>query len=172
MGFEHKREWHHHLRSALWADCIMPKNILKNSPYKLVYGKDALFPVSLDILALQLLKSIEVAKNEPMEVRLAELMELEEAREVAFKSLQNHQQTIKRWFDNKKSSDSELRPGDLVLKYNERVARLGQHAKFDGLWEGPFRIMNCKGFNAFDFENMQGESLEISVNGFHLKPFY
>ncbi|XP_059067909.1 uncharacterized protein LOC131858630 [Cryptomeria japonica] len=170
MGSEHKREWHHHLRSALWVDWITPKKILKNSPYKLVYDKDALFPVSLEIPSLQLLKSIEVAKNEPMEVRLAELMELEEAREAVFESLQNRQQIIKRWFDNKKSSDPELKLSDLVLKYKERAAKPGQRTKFDGLWEGPFRITNCKGFNAFDLENMQGESLEISVNGFHLKP--
>ncbi|XP_059076561.1 uncharacterized protein LOC131875875 [Cryptomeria japonica] len=154
MSSEHKREWHHHLRSALWADWITRKQILKNSPYKLVYCKDALFPVSLEILTLQLLKSIEVTENDPMEVRLAELMELEEAREVAFLSLQNHQQTVKRWFDNKKSSDPRLKQGDLVLKYNERATKLGQHAKFDGLWERPFHITNCKGFNAFDLENM------------------
>lgn len=101
----------------------MPKKILKNSPYKLVYGKDTLFPVSLEILAFHLLKSIEVTKKEPMEVRLAELMELEEAREALFESLQSYQQIIKRWFDNKKSCDLELKLGDLVLKYNERVAR-------------------------------------------------
>ncbi|XP_057835773.1 uncharacterized protein LOC131046125 [Cryptomeria japonica] len=91
MGSKHKREWHHLLRNALWVDHIMPKKILKNTAYKLVYDKDALFPVSLEIPALQLLKSIEVAKNEPMEVRLVELMELEEERWMTSESLQNHQ---------------------------------------------------------------------------------
>ncbi|XP_057852574.2 uncharacterized protein LOC131062851 [Cryptomeria japonica] len=172
MGSEHKREWHHHLRSALWADWITPKQILKNSPYKLVYDKDTLFLVSLEIPALHLLKSIEVAENGPMEVRLAEIMELEEEREVKFSSLQNRQQIVKKWFDNKKSSDPGFKQGDLVLKYNERAAKLDQHAKFDGLWEGPFHIINFKGFNAFDLEDMQGDSLRISINEIHLKPFH
>ncbi|XP_057845819.1 uncharacterized protein LOC131055379 [Cryptomeria japonica] len=172
MGSEHKREWHHHLKSTLWADRIMPKKDLKNSLYKLVYGKDALFPISMEIPILQLLKSIEVAENEPMEVRLAKLMKLQEAREEAFSSLQNRQQIVKRWFDNKKSSDPGLKLGDLILKYNERAAKPGRHANFDGLWEGPFRITNYKGLNAFDLKNMQGESIRILVNRFHLKPFH
>ncbi|XP_059067528.1 uncharacterized protein LOC131858335 [Cryptomeria japonica] len=89
IGSKYKKEWHHHLRSALWADRITPKQILKNSPYKMVYGKDALFPTSLEIPALQLLKSMEVAENSPMVIRLAEIMELEEARETAFVALQD-----------------------------------------------------------------------------------
>lgn len=89
IGSEYKREWHHPLRSALWADQIMPMQVLKKSPYNLVYGKDAWFPISLEVPTLQLLKSIEVVENGPMVVRLAEIMELEEARETAFASLQN-----------------------------------------------------------------------------------
>lgn len=150
----------------------MPKKVLKYSPYKLVYGKEAWFPISLEVPALQLLKCIEVAENGPMVVRLAEIMELKEDRETAFASLQNRQQTIKRWFNNKKSSNPVFRPGDLVLKYNERAAKPGQHAKFNGLWEGPFCIMNCKGFNSFNLEATNGDSLWILVNGFHLKPFH
>lgn len=138
----------------------------------MVYGKDALFLISLEVPTLQLLKFIEVVENNPMAVRLVEIMELEEARETAFTSLQDRQQTIKRWFDNKTSSNQVFILRDLMLKYNERAAKPGQHAKFDGLWEGPFHIMNYKGFNSFDLEDMNGDSLQILVNGFHLKPFY
>lgn len=107
-----------------------------------------------------------------MDVRLAEIIELEEAREAAFTSLQTRQQTVKKWFDNKKSSPPQFLQGDLVLKFNERVAKPGQHAKFDGLWEGPFRIASCKIHNTFNLEDMQGDLLTIPVNGFHLKPFH
>lgn len=137
-----------------------------------MYGKDALFPISLEIPSLQLLKSIKVAKNDPMDVRLAEIMELEEVREAAFRNLQIRQQTVKRWFNSKKSSDAGFKQGDLVLKYNERAAKLGQHAKFDGLWEGPFRVVSCKGFNSSNLKDMHGDSLWIPANGFHLKPFH
>lgn len=169
---EYKREWHHHLRSALWTDRITPKKILKSSPYKLVYGKDAFFPLSLEIPMLQLLKSMDIAKNGPMAIRLAEIMELEEAREATFIALQDRQEVVKRWFDSKNSFDVIFALRDLVLKYNERTAKPGQHTKFDCLWEGPFRIIRCKGFNTFELEDMNGDSLSIPVNGYHLKPYY
>lgn len=108
----------------------------------------------MEIPTLQLLKSIEVEENELMEVRLAKLTELQKAREEAFESLKNHQQIIKRWFDGKKSSDLGFKERDLILNYNERSTRPGQHVKFGGLWEGPFHITNCKEFNAFDLEDM------------------
>lgn len=117
------------------------QEVPKELPYKLGYGKDTLFFVSSEILALQLLKSIEVVENGRIDARLVEIMELEEVREASFACLQNRHQTIKRWFDSKKSSDPEFKQGDLVLKYNERVTKPGQHAKFDGLWEGPFHIL-------------------------------
>lgn len=59
-----------------------------------------------------------------------------------------------------------------MLKYNERVAKPGQEAKFDYLWEGPFRILNYKGVNTFKLKDMNGDPLWILVNGFHLKPFH
>ncbi|XP_059076631.1 uncharacterized protein LOC131875920 [Cryptomeria japonica] len=107
-----------------------------------------------------------------MVVRLAEIMELEEAREAAFTALQDRQEVVKRWFNSKKSSDVIFSPEDLVLKYNERMAKPGQHAKFDCLWESPFCIRGCKGFNAFELEDMNGDPFSISVNGFHPKPYY
>lgn len=88
-------------------------------------------------------ESLELEDSEPMEVRLVELLELKETREKVFNSLHNRQQIIKRWF-NKKSSDLGFKCEDLVLKYNEQAAKLGQHMKFDNLWEGPFCIIECK----------------------------
>lgn len=70
IGAKHKREWHCHLRSVLLVERVTTKQVLKNSPYKLVYGKEAHFPISSEIPTLQLLKSLELEGNEPMEVRL------------------------------------------------------------------------------------------------------
>lgn len=42
-----------------------------------------------------------------------------------------------------------------MLKYDKRDAKSGQHGKFDSLQEGPFKIIRCKGHNAFELENMK-----------------
>ncbi|XP_059068503.1 uncharacterized protein LOC131859008 [Cryptomeria japonica] len=146
-GAEHKRKWHKHLQNTLWVDHITSKQILKISPYELVYGKEAQFLIYIKILALQLLKSLELEENDPMEVRLAELQELQEKNEKAFNSLNNRQRIVEKWFD-KKSSNSGFKCGDLVVKYNEWGAKPGQHARFDSSWEGSFRIYDYKEFNA------------------------
>lgn len=90
----------------------------------------------MEIPALQLLKSLEREQNGPMEVWLVELLEVQEKRENSLIAMTNHQQVIKRWFD-KRASNQGLKCGALVLKYNEKAVKLGQHGKFDSLWEGP-----------------------------------
>ena len=61
----------------------MPKRSTGNSPYKLVYGKEAVLPISLELPALEIMKHLELSEFEPMEARYVELMELEEIREHA-----------------------------------------------------------------------------------------
>ncbi|KAH9296361.1 hypothetical protein KI387_039949, partial [Taxus chinensis] len=75
---ENQRSWHTKLKSALWADRITPKRSTGNSPFKLVYGREAILPMSLELPTLELMKQLELLEFEHMEVRYAELMELQE----------------------------------------------------------------------------------------------
>ncbi|KAH9303485.1 hypothetical protein KI387_043847, partial [Taxus chinensis] len=88
---ENQRTWHTKLKSALWASRIMPKRSTGNSPYTLVYGKEAVLPISLELSALDLMKQLELSKFEPMEARYAELMELEEIREHVVQTIEKDQ---------------------------------------------------------------------------------
>ena len=47
----HHRNWHNALSNALWADRVTPKAAIGNSPFFLVYGKEAIF-ASSSILTL------------------------------------------------------------------------------------------------------------------------
>ncbi|KAH9303500.1 hypothetical protein KI387_043862 [Taxus chinensis] len=75
---ENQRAWHTKLKSALWADRITPKRSTGNSPFNLFYGREAILPMSLELPTLELMKKLELLEFEPMEVRYAELMELQE----------------------------------------------------------------------------------------------
>jgi len=75
---------------------------------------------------------------------------------------------VKQWFE-KRSSELDFKVGDLVLKWEERAAKLGHHSKFDSLWSGPYKIMVCKQNSDFDLINEAGELLEIPINGIYLK---
>ncbi|KAH9308610.1 hypothetical protein KI387_036521, partial [Taxus chinensis] len=72
-----------------------------NSPYKMVYGKEVVLPISLELPALEFMKQLELVEFEPMEARYAELMELEEIREHIVQIIEKDQALVKRWFDKK-----------------------------------------------------------------------
>ena len=51
--------WHTQLYNDLWADRITPKVAIGNSPYCLVYGKEAIVQSNLTIPSLQLAQYIQ-----------------------------------------------------------------------------------------------------------------
>ncbi|GLJ07069.1 hypothetical protein SUGI_0057070 [Cryptomeria japonica] len=107
-------------------------------------------------------------QEEPMQVRLAKLMELEEVRKQELLTIENHQARMKRTFDRKVSL-RVFNEGDLVLKWGELKIKPGKHTKFDAIWDGPYIITEKKKHNAFQLSKLNGETLPIPVNGIHLK---
>lgn len=58
------------------------------------------------------------------------------------------------------------------MRWDIRREDKGKHGMFDPLWFGPFKIAEEKGNNTFLFENLEGESLELPVNGQCLKFYF
>lgn len=57
------------MKYALWADGITPKRSIGNSPYVLVYGKEARLPISIELLALDIMNRLGIFEDEdPMAV--------------------------------------------------------------------------------------------------------
>lgn len=149
----------------------MPKRSIGNSPFVLVYGREARLPISLEFPSLEVAHQLELVEDNAMSVRMAELMELEEKRSRAIKTLEVHQQKVKKSFD-RKSRFRIFREGDLVLKWDSDREKPGRHSKFDPLWSGPYLISSCKQSNAFQLSRPNGEILPIPVNGIYLKPYF
>jgi len=76
-----------------------------------------------------------------MQVRLVELLKVQEKRDTTHESLLKHQKIIKDYFD-KKTSNPYFKVGSVVLKWDERAAKLGRHSKFESLWTGPIRFVH------------------------------
>ena len=77
---ENKKGWDSKLKFALWADRVTTKKSISTSPFKLVYGVDAVFPTQL---ALPVAKFIQEADAEPNDLtrRMDNLVELQQSRE-------------------------------------------------------------------------------------------
>lgn len=115
-----------------------------------------------------MIKELDFLDEEPMEIRLVQLMELEETRKEALRNLEVHQAQMKRKFD-RKVFPRTFKEGDLVFKWDELKSRPNKHTKFDVIWDGPYIITECKQHNAFQLSKLDGEVLPIPVNGIHLK---
>ena len=104
-----------------------------------------------------------------MEHRINTLLKLEEERELARIFFYQHQKTVKRWFDHRKSASRELEVGDLVLKWHKEHKDRGKHTKFQCLWLGPFIIIEKIGPSTFRLQTLEGDIENLPVNDHLIK---
>lgn len=100
----------------------------------------------------------------PLVRRMNQLIELNESREKFLENLIGYQQKLKMTFD-RKAKNVLFQPGHLVLIWDARREDKGKHGEFDPLWFGPFRIAKSKENNTLILENLDGELLQLPVNG-------
>jgi hypothetical protein len=146
---ENHKNWHNALLNTLWADRVMPKDVVGNSPFFLVYGREAILPPHILLPSLQLSQKVQEEDCPPLENRINALIKLEEVRDQAKRKLDQHQQLVKTWFDSNSASDRNFEVGDLVLKWDKPHEGKGEHTKFQSLWLGPFFIVEKLGPSSF-----------------------
>jgi hypothetical protein len=92
---ENHKNWHNALLNAIWADRVMPNTAVGNSPFFLIYGREAILPPHILLPSLQLSQNIQEEDCPPLENRINALMKLEEVRAQAKRKLDQHQLVIK-----------------------------------------------------------------------------
>ena len=150
------------LKYALWAERITVKKAFGTSPFQLVYGTDAVFPVQLGI---PVMKFFEDCMKEPndMQRRIYALIELQQKWETVEEKAQLYRLNIK---------ENTFSVGDMVLRWDARKDQKGKHGKFDNMWFGPFIVSNILENNTFALQTLDGKELSNPVNGRFLKHFY
>jgi hypothetical protein len=56
---ENHKNWHNALLNALWVDRVAPKAAIGNSPFFLVYGREAILTPHVLLLSLQLSQKVQ-----------------------------------------------------------------------------------------------------------------
>lgn len=135
---DNKKSWDSKLKFALRANKVTNKKSIGNSPFKLVYGADVVFPIQL-ILPVAKLFQEEQDETNDMVRRMNNLFELQQIREQLVEKSTVHQKKIKEVFDMKEKVDN-FQVGDWVLKWDALKEKKGNHGKFDSLWTGLFVI--------------------------------
>ena len=106
-----------------------------------------------------------------MEQRVNQLIELDESRRASLNQVLRHQESMKGTFD-KSAKPRSFQIGDTILLWDERREKPGKHGKFDNLWRGPYIICDFAGTNSFILNTMEGERLNLPMDGQQLKLFY
>jgi hypothetical protein len=78
--FENHKNWHNTLFNALWVDRMTPKTSVGNSPFFLVYGREAILPPHVMFPSLKLSQKVQEEDCPPLESRINALLKLEEVR--------------------------------------------------------------------------------------------
>ena len=77
------------MKASLWVDRITLKKNIRNSPYQLVYGKEAQLSIEIELLDLDIATQLVLfEEGDPILVRCAQLMELEESRKMAMQTME------------------------------------------------------------------------------------
>jgi hypothetical protein len=80
--FENHKNWHNALFNAIWADRVTPKTVVGNSPFFLVYDREAILPPYV-LPSLQLSQKVQEENCPPLEIQINTLLKLEEVRDQA-----------------------------------------------------------------------------------------
>ena len=103
-----------------------------NSPFKLVYGTEVVFPIQLTLPAAKFLQT-EQNEEEDVAKRITDLAKIHQIREQLVEKAAAHQKKIKEAFDKGTKVDN-FQVGDLVLKWDALKEKKDNQGKFDAFW--------------------------------------
>lgn len=108
-----KKNWHKKLINALWTDKVSTKKSIGMSPFQLVYGVDTVFPSSLVVLVMRILRELDSETND-IQRRINQMIHLQQTREEVFQNTSKLQEKNKKIYDRKTKEDN-FNLGDVVL---------------------------------------------------------
>nr|KYP75018.1 Retrotransposable element Tf2 [Cajanus cajan] len=165
---EAKGAWAEQLPEVLWAYRCTPQSTTQETPFRLVYGSDAMIPVEIREPSFRRAHLDE--PNNKAELRV-NLDVVEDVRDRAQVVAEATKQRYKRRFDSK-VKPRELREGDLVWRATGEARKDPRQGKFALNWDRPFRIRHNLNNGAFKLEYLSGEPIPRTWNSTHLKMYY
>ena len=133
----HGRNWDLELPCGLWAYRIAVKIGTGFFPFHMVFGKQALLPLEVEIPSIKMLVKYIDEDPDYYQERLLFLVHVQLDRLTAFEYYMKMQEKNMQRV-NEQFKDKGILKGDLVLRYNSKLDKTFQQ-KFQINWEGPSR---------------------------------
>nr|KYP64946.1 Retrovirus-related Pol polyprotein from transposon 17.6 [Cajanus cajan] len=165
---EARGAWAEQLPEVLWAYRCTPQLTTQETPFRLVYGSDAMIPVEIGEPSFRRAHYDE--SNNEAELR-ENLDSVEEIRDRAQVVAEATKQRYKRRFDSR-VKPREFREGDLIWRATGEARKDPRQGKLAPNWDGPFRIRHNLNNGVYKLEPLSGEPIPRTWNSSHLKMYY
>lgn len=109
------RNRHETLSQVLWAYRNSPKEATGTSPYRLVYGQDAMLAIEINLQSVRFQRQNELPVEDYWNAMYDEMNDLDEERLRALETILRQKERISRYY-NKKVRAKTFQAGDLVWK--------------------------------------------------------
>ncbi|MCO5560853.1 hypothetical protein L7F22_014473 [Adiantum nelumboides] len=139
------------------------KTNLGYTPYQLVFGKEAILPIEVQLASLRVLESGRERPSKQLRSRILELERLELDCTAAIEHYAAQAMHRKKKFDEN-LKDKELKREMLVLRYDNRFDTK-KDKKFMVRWEGPFLIYKNYTNGSCRLQDISGKLHKTRVNG-------
>ncbi|MCO5580783.1 hypothetical protein L7F22_034654 [Adiantum nelumboides] len=173
-------------RKGKLYDLTSFRTSLGYTPYHLVFGKEAILPIEVQLASLKILATKnEGTPSDRLKQRILDLERLELDREMAIEhyatqveldremAIEHYatQAERRRQKFNEGLKDKELKRGMLVLCYDNRFDTR-KDKKFMPRWEGPYVIRKKYTNGSYRLQDISGKVHKTRVNGWRLKPYF
>ncbi|CAG8628461.1 14032_t:CDS:2, partial [Ambispora leptoticha] len=155
---ERQNRWHEYVRSAIWAVNTTVGD-LGYSPFRLVYGRDAIMPIELVMESYHtyVMRS-QWTTDELLEYRTLQIKGLASDLDKARTSRDELKWRWKEFHDRWAKEREPIDIGDLVLIYDSTLDTCSR--KLDYRWVGPYRVTKIGTHGQFYVEEVDGSKLK------------